>query len=92
MNIADSIGAMIDRMQSVERFHRVGKLPKAIYIMLGETVMNKPQYFECGICSSWHRADWWGDCRDDRERLTVDDINARHGDLGWEEVDQEDAR
>lgn len=92
MSIADDIGTMVDRLQSVDRIHRVGKLQRAFYIMLGETAMSKPKYFDCGICGSWHRADWWGDCREDSERLTVDDIDARHGDNGWESVDQEDAR
>jgi hypothetical protein len=26
-------------------------------------------YVECGCCGAWHRADFAGDCREDRERF-----------------------
>lgn len=44
-----------------------------------------PEYYECGICGHWHPATWDGDCRDDADRLTVEDIEDRHG-TGWQEA------
>lgn len=44
--------------------------------------------YECGICGHYHRAAWNGDCREDAERFTLDDINNLFGNegSGWEEV------
>jgi hypothetical protein len=27
------------------------------------------KYVECGSCGEYHRADYWGDCRNDAERF-----------------------
>lgn len=45
-----------------------------------------PQFYECGICGSMHPASWDGDCRDDNNRLTADELDDKYGSLGWEEV------
>lgn len=55
-----------------------------------------PTYYECGICGSYHPADWNGDCREDAARFAPDELDAAHGagpaaGLGWEEVDMPDA-
>lgn len=34
-------------------------------------------YVECGCCSSYHRADFGGDCREDRERFADVPADAR---------------
>ena len=26
-------------------------------------------FMECGSCGAYHRADYWGDCRNDEERF-----------------------
>lgn len=44
-----------------------------------------PKYYRCGICECYHPADFNGDCRDDGNRFTADEIDAKHGD-DWEEV------
>ena len=31
------------------------------------------QMVECGCCDHHHRADWWGDCRDDSQRFIEQD-------------------
>jgi len=47
----------------------------------------KPQFYECGICSCYHPANWDGDCRQDDTRFAADDLDKRYGLDGWEEVD-----
>lgn len=47
----------------------------------------KPAYYRCGICDHYHAATWNGDCREDKNRLTLYDVNTRHGEHGWDEVD-----
>ena len=42
-------------------------------------------FYECGICGAMHALHWDGDCRQDDARLSVEDIEARHGD-DWIEV------
>jgi hypothetical protein len=49
-----------------------------------------PCYYECGICNHYHPANWDGDCRDDENRLTFDQIEAKHGPDGWDEVPMPD--
>lgn len=34
------------------------------------------KFYECGICDHLHRWTFNGDCRNDAERLTADDIPA----------------
>lgn len=48
---------------------------------------SKPRYYECGICGDYHPADWDGDCREDVARFTANDLDRKHGALGWTEVD-----
>ena len=45
--------------------------------------------YECGICGHYHRSDWNGDCREDAERMTLDEVESRFGaeDAGWIEVE-----
>lgn len=31
-------------------------------------------FFECGQCGHYHRTDFLGDCREDRERFTTDQL------------------
>ena len=31
-------------------------------------------YVECGSCGQYHRATYWGDCRNDEERFNLEDI------------------
>jgi len=38
----------------------------------GETTMNK--FYECGICDCIHPWLWNGDCRDDANRLSLDEL------------------
>lgn len=33
-----------------------------------------PIFYECGICDCYHRWTWNGDCREDGERFTLDQI------------------
>ena len=48
----------------------------------------KPEYYECGICGCYHRAEFNGDCRDDSERLDIDEIDDAHGGpMGWDEIE-----
>lgn len=32
------------------------------------------KFYECGICSCIHPWDWNGDCRDDANRFSLDDL------------------
>jgi hypothetical protein len=34
----------------------------------------KYEYIECGCCGQYHRIDYYGDCRNDAERFTFEDI------------------
>jgi hypothetical protein len=43
------------------------------------------KYYECGICDHIHPWDWYGDCRGDANRLTLDDIPQDAELLSWEE-------
>lgn len=46
-----------------------------------------PKYYRCGICECFHPLEWNGDCRDDENRFTPDELNDKHGGFGWEEVE-----
>lgn len=50
----------------------------------------KPKYYECGICDHYHSVKWNGDCREDANRFTMDELDAKHGTHGWESVPMED--
>ncbi|HTE40292.1 MAG TPA: hypothetical protein VK629_05665 [Steroidobacteraceae bacterium] len=47
---------------------------------------NPKQFYQCGICESYHPADWDGDCRDDANRFAPFELDARFGEDQWEEV------
>lgn len=49
-----------------------------------------PTYYECGICSCLHDARWDGDCRQDNARFNLEDLDALHGDNGWNEIAMEE--
>lgn len=49
-----------------------------------------PKYYECGICGSFHSAKWNGDCREDGARFAMDELDEKHGPLGWTEIPMED--
>jgi hypothetical protein len=40
---------------------------------------------ECGCCSEYHLADYFGDCRDDAHRFTSDQLDHQYGLDGWYE-------
>lgn len=46
----------------------------------------KPRFYLCGICEHLHPASWDGDCRDDNNRFTYDELDKQYGeqDEGWE--------
>lgn len=51
--------------------------------------MSDPQkIIECTVCGEYHRLEYYGDCRNDDERFTYDDLIARFGEegTGWEQV------
>lgn len=43
----------------------------------------KPHYTECGCCGYWHLATYFGDCRNDAERFTLDQLDAIHKPGGY---------
>ncbi|HEY6766622.1 MAG TPA: hypothetical protein VI386_17825 [Candidatus Sulfotelmatobacter sp.] len=45
-----------------------------------------PQFYECGICGHCHPILWDGDCRDDNNRFTNQELDDKYGADGWEEV------
>ena len=47
----------------------------------------KPRFYECGICTQMHSAEWNGDCRQDDARFNIEDLDAKYGQDGWEEID-----
>ena len=42
-------------------------------------------FYECGICGHMHPTAWDGDCRDDANRFTNDELDRNFP--GWIEVD-----
>lgn len=52
------------------------------------TAAKAVEIYDCGICGHYHRAAWNGDCREDAERFTLDQIEERFGSegVGWVEV------
>ena len=51
------------------------------------------EIFRCGCCDHYHRTGFYGDCRDDSERFTLEDLTAKFGaeDKGWTEVEHPDS-
>lgn len=45
------------------------------------------KFYECGICGSFHAAEFNGDCRQDDARFTLDELDAKFGAFMWEEID-----
>ncbi len=52
---------------------------------------DRPKYYRCGICESLHPALWGGDCREDANRYAPDELDRKHGALGWDEVEMPSA-
>ena len=46
-------------------------------------------YYHCGICDHMHNALWDGDCREDAARFFADELDEKHGPVGWDEIDME---
>lgn len=46
----------------------------------------KPKFYHCGCCDHYHPDDFWGDCRDDERRFTLDQLEELYGADGWEET------
>jgi hypothetical protein len=38
------------------------------------------KFYECDICGHIHHWDWNGDCRDDANRFTLEQIEKQYGD------------
>lgn len=41
--------------------------------------MSRYKWVECGSCGHFHRIDFFGDCRQDDERFTTDQLEAMPG-------------
>ena len=52
-----------------------------------DNVKEPEPFYLCGCCEMYHPLDWWGDCRDNDNRYTPDDLDKEYGD-GWVEVPQ----
>lgn len=48
---------------------------------------SKPKYYACEICGHNHPWDWNGDCRDDANRFTDEQLDAKYGPSGYELAD-----
>lgn len=44
----------------------------------------KPVYYACGICGHNHPWRWVGDCREDGNRFTDEQLEQKHGRGGFE--------
>ncbi len=51
----------------------------------GRLTTSPPVFVDCGSCGHYHRTEYAGDCRDDAERFTADDLDERYGENGWAE-------
>ena len=56
------------------------------------SVKTETKYYECGICGYIHQWNFNGDCRDDNNRLTYDDMPDNFADnvLTWDDRLQAD--
>lgn len=43
------------------------------------------KFFLCGCCEHYHSVSFYGDCRDDTNRFTADDLDRLFP--GWDEVE-----
>jgi len=53
---------------------------------MSKTKEELPSYYRCGICECFHPIAWNGDCRDDANRFSADELDAKYG-LKWNEVE-----
>ena len=44
-------------------------------------------YEECGQCGGFHRIGYMGDCRNNDERFTADQLDDIHGPMGWDYIE-----
>lgn len=44
------------------------------------------RFYECGCCEYLHPVAWDGDCRDDANRFSLDQLDDKYGYDGWEEL------
>lgn len=51
---------------------------------------DRPTYYTCGICEFYHSAHWNGDCRENGARFYAEDLDAKHGRDGWDEIRMRD--
>lgn len=45
-----------------------------------------PRFYDCGICGHYHPIGWNGDCRDDDNRFTANDLDEKYGENEWEDL------
>lgn len=48
-------------------------------------------FYECGICNALHPCKFAGDCRDDGNRYSGDELDERYGPENWTAVPMEEA-
>ena len=48
-------------------------------------------FYDCGICGHVHPCRWSGDCRDDSNRFTDDELDQKYGAANWQLVDMDEA-
>lgn len=73
-----------------------GKNDHAELVALREWIANvpaidpeRPTYYECGICGTFHSARWNGDCRENGARFNYEDLDLKHGERGWDEIEMD---
>ena len=49
----------------------------------------RPIFVSCGCCGGWRAQETPGsvDCRDDRYRFAIDEIDEKYGAANWEEIE-----
>lgn len=52
--------------------------------------VTKRVYYECGICGHVHPWNWNGDCREDANRFSLNDLDDRFSEDGYELRSMED--
>jgi hypothetical protein len=48
-----------------------------------DTGMEQYLFIECGCCGEFHPTDFYGDCRDDLNRLHIEDIEGYEDNTLW---------
>ena len=43
-----------------------------------------PMFYGCPVCEYCHPIGWNGDCRDDANRFTADQLDDKYGRHGWD--------